>query len=538
MRGEDPQAGRYLRVPVPVMPPMPSAGEPPASSLSTVDGDIRIQPRAWLAIIRAWPLTVILAIQAALALRLTWSNTAFNDEGLYLWAGRLEWAHLLHSEPIPGFAYYFSGDPLLYPPLGAIANAIGGLVAARILSLCFMLLATCLLWATSHRLYGRLAAISAAALWAPLGPVLHVSALATFDAMSIFLMAVAAYSVVRGADAATGSGWAILAGCSMAAADLTAYSSAIFDPVVIGLAFAATASRAGSRVAWARLTELAASAIALVLLVAGNRGYLSGALVTVLNRASGTIQPGSVLRQSLIWTGVIVVLACVTAVLCAVGRARRHVPEVVVLAIAGMLVPLEQARLHTATSLDKHLALGAWFAAVAAGYGVSLVLAATRPRGVRLAVGAVAVCAAAALGVAGAVQATALYDWANVSGFVRVLRPLVYHSRGPILVENPSPARYYLGPQVPWQRWSSTFSITAPVGKHGRIVGTATNGRPEPYVSLVRHGYFSIIALDFHSGLLDDQIAATIKQSHRYRLIERVRYGRGRYVIWVAISHT
>ncbi len=94
-------------------------------------------------------LLAILTIQAALSLRLVRSNSAFTDEALYLWAGHLEWAHWLHGTPIPPFPTYFSGAPVIYPPIAAIADSLGGLAAARILSLCFMLGATALLWATT-----------------------------------------------------------------------------------------------------------------------------------------------------------------------------------------------------------------------------------------------------------------------------------------------------------------------------------------------------------------------------------------------------
>ena len=114
----------------------------------------------------AIPLTAILAVQAALSLRLVWSNTAYQDEGLYLLAGHLEIAHWLHGTPIPPFPSYFSGAPVLSPVLGAVADSLGGLAAARILSLAFMLGATGLLWAVTSRLYGRTGAYVAAVLWA------------------------------------------------------------------------------------------------------------------------------------------------------------------------------------------------------------------------------------------------------------------------------------------------------------------------------------------------------------------------------------
>ena len=147
-----------------------------------------------------WPLLAVLAVQAALSLRLVGANTAFQDEALYLWAGHLEWARLLHGTPVPPFPSYFSGAPVIYPPLAALADSAGGLAAARILSLLLMLGATTLLWAAARLLSGRRAAFFAAALFAVLGPTLHLGSFATYDAMSLFLLALASWLVIRAGD--------------------------------------------------------------------------------------------------------------------------------------------------------------------------------------------------------------------------------------------------------------------------------------------------------------------------------------------------
>src|SRR5271166_1555598 len=87
------------------------------------------------------PLMAICVVQTALSLTLIWSNTAYIDEADYLWIGHLEIMHWLHGTSWPS-AYaerLFSGSPLIYPPLGALADNIGGLAGARILSLAFML---------------------------------------------------------------------------------------------------------------------------------------------------------------------------------------------------------------------------------------------------------------------------------------------------------------------------------------------------------------------------------------------------------------
>src|SRR5215475_8992734 len=173
-----------------------------------------------------WPVLCVLAVQAVLSLRLVWSNTAFTDEALYLWAGHLEWAHWLHGTPIPPFPTYFSGAPVIYPPIGAIADSLGGLAAARMLSLCFMLGATALLWATTNRLYGPRAGFVAAGLWAFLAPTLKLGGFATFDAMSLLLIAISAWCAVRAAEVRDFTRWIVPSAAALIAANAVAYSSA------------------------------------------------------------------------------------------------------------------------------------------------------------------------------------------------------------------------------------------------------------------------------------------------------------------------
>ena len=172
-----------------------------------------------------------LPCRRVLSLRLVRADTAFDDEATSLWAGHLEWAHWLHGTPIPQFPKYFSGAPVIYPPLGALADSLGGLAAARLLSLLFMLGATALLWGTTGRLYGRRAALFAAALFAVLGPTLHLGAFATDDALRVVLVALAAWCVVRAGDRGRGTGWMVAAGTALAVANAAAYSSVLFDLV-------------------------------------------------------------------------------------------------------------------------------------------------------------------------------------------------------------------------------------------------------------------------------------------------------------------
>ena len=133
--------------PAPVAPGTGAEGVVAARPRGSRRAKRRRSARVLAAVREQWPLLMVLAVQAALSVRLVWADTAFQDEATYLWAGHLEWAHWLHGTPIPPFPTYFSGAPVIYPPLGALADSVGGLAGARVLSLVFMLGATALLWA-------------------------------------------------------------------------------------------------------------------------------------------------------------------------------------------------------------------------------------------------------------------------------------------------------------------------------------------------------------------------------------------------------
>jgi Dolichyl-phosphate-mannose-protein mannosyltransferase len=488
------------------------------------------------------PLLLILTAQAVLAASLIHANSAFQDEALYLWAGHLEIAHLLHGTPVPPFATFFSGAPVVYPIIGALADSIGGLAGARLLSLCFMLGATALLWSTTSRLYGRRAAFFAAGIWAVIGPTLHLSAFATFDAMSLFLVALAAWCATSASRRQDATGWILAAAGSLALANATKYASVIFDPVVIGMAWLAACPQPGGKVAARRATLLATCLIGLLALLyrLGGRYYEVGIRQTTLTRTLGTDTTAQVLGKAWLWVGIVVVLA---AVGCLIGMARRAALSgkllLLLLAGTGLLVPLAQARIHTTTSLDKHVAFGAWFAVIAGGYGLSFLTTAIKPRTLRI-----AACLACGAGLAipatlGLMQARALFEWPNTSALVAALRPLTGDGTGHLLVETPSIPEYYLPAGAQWKRWSSTWNVLLP---GGLAVGSQGVGRPAVsslYAELIPAHYFSVIALNFNATPdLDQQIAALLKRTPGYRVVKRLPYGNiGNYVIWVYRPH-
>jgi Dolichyl-phosphate-mannose-protein mannosyltransferase len=496
----------------------------------------------------SWPLLVVLAVQAILSLRLVRADTAFEDEATYLWAGHLEWAHVLHGTPLPQFPAYFSGAPVIYPPLGALADSVGGLTAARILSLVFMLGATIALWATTGRLFGRRAAFFAAALFAVLGSTLHLGAFATYDATSVFLVALAAWLVVRAGERQDATIWMLAAGVTLALANATAYTYALFDPVVLLLALITAIPNPGRRLAAARALVLLAT-VALLdtlgLLIGGSR-YLQGVEHTTVFRTAGTASSLTVLGQSWSWTGIIVVAAVCGAVFSWVsqpGRAQTWL--LTLMACAALLVPVEQASLHTTASLNKHVDLGVWFTAVAAGYAVDRLIAASSAGNTRAVTGAACVIALSFPVVLGASQSrTFSTSWPNSSAFIAILGPLVDHSTGRLLVEDPSIAEYYLPAGSQWMRWSSTRNIVLPSGASSggpsNAAGVVGPGNAGTFALKIQEGYFSLVALNFSDTVsLDHSIAADLKRNHHYHKIEVVPYGVeippigiGDYVIW------
>jgi hypothetical protein len=469
-----------------------------------------------------WPLLVVLAVQGALSLRLVWSDTAFQDEALYLRAGYLEWARWLHHAPIPNFPAYFSGAPVIYPPLGALADSIGGLAAARILSLLFMLGVTSLLWATAARLYGQRAALLAAGLFATLAGTQFLGALATFDAMALFLLALAAWLGVRSADCRSGTRTALLitAGVTLAVADAVKYATALFTPVVL-IVVAVAVWRQHGGTAW--LTALATMLCSWLVPVfaavaAGGREYWLGLTNSTLSRPQSNVLVTAVLKDAYVWTSLIVVLAVLGAALAGRSKSRgRFLPAV--LAAAALLAPAEQARIHTTVSLQKHVVFGAWFAAIAAGYAMARLSRVDPGRG-WAAVMALPIVASTLFGSMG--QAAALHNvWPNAAGVVDAIRSAIRSHPGEYLAEDYDVEAYYLRAEVPWQRWSSTYSFSY----QGISPGASS------YTTAIDDHYFSLVILDFGDTVTTDtQITSDMRHAGGYYVLTRT----GHFTIWAS----
>ena len=474
------------------------------------------------------PLIAVLVLQAAMSLRLIWSNSAFNDEALYLWAGRLELAHIMYGTPVPAFQTYFSGAPVIYPPLGALADRLGGLAAARMLSLAFMLGATVLLYGATRKMFGRRAGGIASASFALLGPTQFIGALATYDAMALFMLALAAWFIVM----ACGRGsepLLILAGLALALANATKYPTILWDPIVVALAALTAAEggwlRGGLRAV--RLVLYTGTAITVALLFYGEHPYMQGLFFTTLARHHAGTPIGSILRDSACWVGLILVIALRGLVIADNTRTRL---TCAILACAVALAPLEQARIHTQTSLDKHVAFGAWFGAIAVGYVLAHAVDTSKYSGWRIPVGTLGIIL-----LIGIPQATSFYaSWPRATAAVSEVRRLTAADpTAPIFAEQGQAIDYYLD-LPPRQVTNDTggFWYWDPLQRK-EVHGLRAD------LDAIQNHYFSIIELDFSfsgRGQVDKEVMATMRSAGGYKLLKKIpwtdRFGHSNFLIW------
>jgi hypothetical protein len=468
-------------------------------------------------------------------------NTAFEDEALYLYSGRMEIGHLLHGAALQGnYASYFSGAPVLYPVLGAALNAVGGLALARALSLVEMLAVTAMLYAISRYLFNERVALCAAALFSVSEPALFVGHLATYDASCLFLLAAAATIAVR----SSGCRWPVflLAAPLAALAVAVKYAGALYVPTIAVLPALAGWPVRGRRVLWYPVAFcLVVGGLLALGLHLGGHVYLEAITGTTTNRAQGGTPDTVILRESAEWGGVVTLLAGVGAVAYtwrartepgeligrSGGRLRRALLGTVMYGTA-FLAPAYQMHLHTDVSLLKHVGFGLFFAAPVAGVGLARLMGDhfRRPQ-----FGIAVWCVALALGMG---QSLSLYHaWPAtdpfVSAFSKYLAPDARY-----LVEVQEVPIYYLegNPDAQPDQFWSTYNITY-INSRGQVL-TGSAG----FTAAVEAAYFRVIAYDNTvTPGADKVIERAIASSHSYYLAKVVHLtaagGPVDYDIWV-----
>ncbi|MFE4048533.1 glycosyltransferase family 39 protein [Streptomyces sp. YIM B13518] len=486
-------------------------------------------------------LLCVLAVQAVLSLRL--SNTAFQDEALYLAAGHAQLDHLLHGTPLPrDYAAYFSGSPQLYPVLAALVDGRFGLAGARSLSLVFMLAATGLLYSLTRRLFNERAALAAAALFAVLQSTVVMGYYATYDAAAVFLLALATWIVVR-TDRAPAA--AVLPAAPVAVLAVgVKYAAALYLPTVVVLALLTARPRRGAGPAARRVVLLGLGVGALLAAGAYATDLMAGVRQTTTGREHGADGAGFLLRRSAEWGG-LMFLAAVGGAVSYARRSRMHESPLarrlddpgrrrrtllgLVLCGTAVLAPAYQVHLATQVSLFKHIGFGLFFAAPMAGVGVTRLVGAhfRYPQ-----LGIMLWTAMLCLGIAQADWRFAL--WPDSSKMVRVIEPHV-NSRGRYLGSTPEVPLYYFREKTTHRQWQSVFGMEYTDGKGEYSAGDAA------YRAALRDGAFDLIVLDgLTNPRVDDVIAGAVRGNPHYRLLANLPFrnsaGTGEYRIWVKTS--
>lgn len=461
-------------------------------------------------------LVLILATQVLLTRVTTGVATPFEDEGLYIYMGHRLVDGLLHGTPLHEFpGSYFSGAPGVYPVLAALADDLGGLPAVRTMSLVFVLVATIGVYGTGSQLFGRLAGLLGAAVFAVCGSAVYQSTWATFDAMTMALLSIAAWLALR-SSRRNGLLLAPAVAGVLALAVLTKYAAMAYAPFIVALAVAEGWPLRRWLVVRRGLFTLAATAAALYfVLMLWGRDLLPGIAKTTTSRSVIAPTPrGQLVRMVLDWSGPWLVLILLGAVLLVV-RERRRTLTAVVLVGAALVGPAEQVRIGEATSLGKHLAFGVALAAPLAGYLLGRVVG-RRRWWARMALVVPLAAVLVGLTVRG-IQTADMFrtGYADDSRLVSVLRTVVADNPGrPILGEKSSPERYALRSVTTPRQWSDTYEFT-----YAGLSG------PPAYARAIEDHYFGVIYLSFatpNAHEIIKHLGGAQGSDHYYNLVAKV----------------
>lgn len=511
------------------------------------------------------PVVLILGVQAYLSGRLFHLGTASGDEARYIYAGHQLIHEFWHGGGSPYYETYFSGAPVIFPVLAAMADHFGGYIAVRLMSMTFMLTATTMLFLTTRTLWGYWAGLTAASLYAGLGLTQDLGALATHDAMSLMLMSVAAYFAVRTNPRESYANWWLLAvPVTLFLANATKYATLLFDPIVIGIAATQVRSE-GYRRIFQRLITLgsATALIDIAAVVLAGSAYYRGIMFSTLNRKAGSSAVfATMLRNSSVasartivtyswdWTGAIVVAALMAFILAMISRRDRdHAMLLGLLVIAGILVTLEGIHLHSIESMRKHDDYGIWFTCIAAGYltgrFVPRVAGVFSARMMRRGVSALlvggALAGSALLGTHYSADAARTYEAKNHASnrvFYTYLEPYLELPNGKFLIGGLDNEQiiYTDHVNVPWYRLFDDVYLKYPIpgrggDSHGIRAGKVCRAMgptcmylegPRAYTAAIHAHWFGLISMvGGHGSKQDAVIEKAVRSTRGYVLLTR-----------------
>jgi 4-amino-4-deoxy-L-arabinose transferase-like glycosyltransferase len=476
------------------------------------------------------PLVLILVLQSVVSL--TVHNSAFQDEALYVYAGREYFENMFMGggEVIEPYELYFSGWPRLYPLIAGGLDVVGGIEAARMFSLLAMLLATACVFSVTERVYNYNAAVFAAALFSVQGSVLFLSRLATYDAMCLALAAAATVLALT-ASKSRGVGYTILTGLALFMAVASKYAGLMFVPTVIALLFWATLTTLGWKQAVLKVvvtTGIVVGAIAAVLLI--DQDVLVGVQATTTARQALLQTPRlDLAERSIQYGGGLALLALFGLVSSRLSW--KLFPLSLIFFGTVFIAPVYHIYKMESFSMHKHIAYGAFFAAPLAGLAVSKLSAYEWPSrvGKWWFVG-LAVCVLS-FGI-GFLQFRGFYaEWANSDELIRIMRTQVRSGTGRYLAEESEVMRYYLHDAVEGWQWNQLYWFF-----YTDRDGVQREGVPA-YRAAIDDAYFDLIVLRYGPAVTTAQaIDDNLYDGDNYELIAQIPYftmfGDGYYWVW------
>ncbi len=494
-----------------------------------------------------WPLTIILAMQAVISVA-TLHNTAFQDEALYLYAGQ-QIFHYWMGGPVPldRYAFYFSGYPDVYPVIGGVLDKIGGLELARSFSLLCMMGINIIIYFSTQKFFQRPAAVFASATYASLGTVLFVGRLATFDALCLFLIALAT-GVALQVSTSRHAWLALMMGPLLVLSILAKYAAMLFTFPVLGLLVFCSIAYLGW---WRMLLRLGIAIVSLVISLLVAYHFMSKLAFHAIdgsttNRVALIQKSPQELFMHVMYMGGIVYVAALLGVVFVFLRYRRFCLTALILFATSWLVPAYHIYKQEGVSLDKHMAFGLFFAMPLAGCalawlsgymeqalsnvnGHDMQQTLSNAHGRYWLAGLAVVLPVFILGLQ---QSQTIYaSWANTSSLSYALHTQMRDSSGRFLVEDIEVARYDARDVTEAWQWNGVYYFYYVNAAHQALIGDPA------LIEALHDRYFALVELSFNYQPDEARfIAHQLAASRNYDIIDRIpfqnSFGTGYFYLW------
>jgi 4-amino-4-deoxy-L-arabinose transferase-like glycosyltransferase len=470
-----------------------------------------------------WPLLLILALQAIISLT-TLHNSAFQDEGLYLYAGR-QIIHYWMGGPVPldRYAFYFSGYPDVYPVIGGALDMIGGLELARLFSLFCMMGVNIIVYYSTQKFFQRPAAIFASAAYASLGTVLYVGRLATFDSLCLLLIALAAavaYAVGTGRHP-----WmALMIGPILVLSVLAKYAAMLFALPVLGILVFCSFAFLGW---WRMLLRLALALVSLAISLLVAYHFIDPLAFHAIqgsttDRVALIPKPRVEMFMHVLQMCGIVYAAALLGVVLVFLHYKRFRLMALLLFGSSWLVPAYHIYEQETVSIDKHLAFGIFFAMPLAGCALAwlsghLQQAFAKVHGRSWLAGLSVILLIFILG--GQQSQTIYASWANTSDLRYALHTQLRDGSGRILAEDIEVARYDAEDITQAWQWNGVYYFYYVTATHQQLLGNPA------LIQALHDRYFAIVELSFNYQTSQAIfIAQQMAASRNYDLIATIPF--------------